>query len=102
MQLQFPDIDVFSVTLTMPSLPSHCDNVTFAILAPVLALLGTCPLATSICHPPELQVHHHGINYSETLKPSLKSFAYLETLCILIISQRNPAESLMAPAGVTT
>ena len=52
-QLQFPDIDVFPVTLTvpsLPSLPSHCDDVTFAILAPlaaaVSAFLGTCPSAT--------------------------------------------------------
>ena len=35
-QLQFLDIDVFPVTLTvpsLPSLPSHCDDVTFAISA---------------------------------------------------------------------
>ena len=52
-QLQFPDIDVFPVTLTvpsLPSLPSHCDDVTFTISAPlagvVSAFLGTCPSAT--------------------------------------------------------
>ena len=54
-QLQFPDIDVFPVTLTvpsLPSLPSHCDDVTFAISAPlagaVSAFLGTCPSAICI------------------------------------------------------
>ena len=52
-QLQFPDIDVFPVILTvlsLPSLPSHCDNVTFTISAPlagvVSAFLSTCPSAT--------------------------------------------------------
>ena len=48
---------------------------------------------------------NYGLNYSETPflpeTPFLR-FAYLETLCIAIISQRNPAEILMAPAGVTS